>query len=188
MANDIEDLLNGILGALERDTPKLRRKLREALEQGLDLAFNEPGVDVEIHVDVETDQPSSEADVTVLDGGRTANQPMTESDGPDLSVVEGEGGPTVSVEVLRASEFESAPKVVKRGKALRSGRILVVNEEQPVYAGSSARCTRVSCDEGGFEVFAEGTLVGQLNAGQTVDVETRTLTVRGAGQGEYRAV
>ncbi len=187
MANDIEDLLNGILGALERDTPKLRRKLREALEQGLDLAFHEPGVDVEIHVDVETDPPSSEADVTVLDGGRSADEPVTASDSPDLSVVDGQGGPSVSVEVLRAVDG-AGDKVVKRGKALREGRILVVDEEQPVYVGAAARCTRILCEEGGFEVFAEATLIGHLKAGQTVDVDTRTLTVRGTGRGAYRAV
>jgi hypothetical protein len=178
MADDIDDLLHGILSALEVDTPKIRKKLRQALEQGLDLAFQEPGVDVEIHVDVDASD-GEEPDVTVLDGGRKACDPMSAPGEPDLHVVDGDGG--VNVEVRRPS----AP----RGRRARGeGEILVVDQEQAVYAGLGARVTRVRCLEGAFDVLAEGTRIGTLRAGQSVDVETAALSVRGTGQGTYRAV
>ena len=160
MADDFDDLVEGILDALDTDDPALRRKLRESLERGFDLAMDQPGTDVQIELDLGGDDP----DMVELDGGRSSERRSSEP--PDLHVVRDDDEPA--------------------GRLLGSGGSIEVEDaQQTVFVGPAPRFYRVHCETEGFTLLAEGEPVGELLAGQSTDVEASRIAVRGTGTGFY---
>ncbi|MCA9568889.1 MAG: hypothetical protein KC656_13665 [Myxococcales bacterium] len=173
--DDIDDLVDGILDALDASDPELREKLRESLERGIDLAMDQPGANVEIQLDLD---PDAGPDVVVLDGGRVGPpDDGPREPGPDLTVLDGDADDEhVHVEV--------------RGRTVRArtGRIDVHDSTQAVYVGAAPRLYRVRCFQGALMVLADGSPVAELRHGQTTDVEAARIEVHGLGTGAYAPV
>lgn len=192
----MDDLLDQLMKALDFRDPDIKRKLREGLEEGfseLDLG----NTDVHFEFDIDGDgvhfggshsEKRNQPGVTVLDGGLDDEDDDdfdddTDDEGPDLEVLEGDlddhtdEEPDVSVRVLRA------PLRPMRRRA-GVGRILV-DGQQTLFRGETARAYRIECDQGELRVVLDGAAVETVEAGQSIDVEAALIQVRGTAEGSY---
>ncbi|MEZ4316602.1 MAG: hypothetical protein R3F61_03840 [Myxococcota bacterium] len=185
MDDDLEDILDTILKAIDLDDPGLKDKLRQGLEKGFEAAA-ELGQDVKIELEIGArDTP----DVVVLQGGRQDDADCADdSDPPDLSVISRDAGDQDSDEI----DLDDDPSMRVRlfGSDLRDtvGRIDVEGDAQTVFRGAGTRPYRLHCEGGSLKVLLDGRPSDELRGGQSIDVEAALVQVSGDGEGWYVAL
>lgn len=163
------------LGLFDEDTrAALVESVREAVEASPELP----------DADDEAGRPA----VTVIPGGRGADEAPTSGHPPTLRVVEGSGPPDdadpVAVRVLRLGRASAEGGPRGRGQpapAVAEGRIAVRGGDdvwQTITYGPRPRAYRLHCESGELHIAADGDLVVRLLIGQSCDVEGSVIRVR----------
>ena len=124
--------------------------------------------------------------VTVVEGGRRMDEPVTTGAPPELKVASFESE-QVEVEDGSTLDFDSSNVSVRvfRPKgggvpSLSSGNIHLeaIDEEQCMYSGDTLKMYRILLFRGEAEVFSGGTCICTLKEKQSMDVEGRKITIR----------
>ena len=149
--------------------------LREALESAAEM-------------EEELGQP----EVVVLEGGRSANEPVTEGEDvgprPELRVLSNDGDDDESSDLQWAADDIQVKVFTPEMLAARSlvepervsGAILVDHAlgGQTVYRGKTSQTYRIFGADGLLEVSADGDWVETLNPGQSIDICAQLIQVR----------
>jgi len=136
---------------------------------------------------------SEAPDVTVVEGGRTADEPPSEGPRPDLKVAE-----PVSAESTTAGDATEAatPKVYTRvtvhtpPTTTADGQPRVqlspssdgTPEWRSVFRGGTARPYRITAERGVVRISLDGLPADTVRAGSSVDVEARVIQVAAADE------
>lgn len=181
------------------DTTRLA--LLEALEEALEQLAADAGDGAhELDLDPASqpdggEQTGAPPGVTVVDGGRSRNQPRSRKPRPELWVAPGRapasegGGPTDDEDA--GGNSPSQVRVVRlaapdgpRGPGLaQEGRIrLDADGRQAVYRGEQAHPYRLACTAGRLAVSVDGVTVETLSVGQSCDVVGRAVVVLAADE------
>jgi hypothetical protein len=185
----VDEVVSQVRGALD-EADVTSRHSRDLLLDGLRDVMQtlDPGMLVGARAaSSETEVP----DVTVVDGGRGADEPPSEGPRPDLKVAEPvSAGSTAAGDTPEASTPKVYTRVTVHTPATSTSdgqpRIQLsaasggTPEWRSVFRGATARPYRITAERGVVRISLDGLPADTVRAGSSVDVEARVIQVSAA--------
>ena len=179
---------------------------KDALLSGVRAALEELGPDaLGVELEAQLSDLDAAPSVRLVDGGRDPEGPPSAGSKPDLRVAD-PGAIDAPVGDVRGEVSDSlgfdaespsvrVVRVTRRSEgASQTGSLSLSSADtwQTVFRGTSPRRYRIRCDRGAIHIALDGTLVEELQPGQTSDFEgalIRVIARSGEGaEGAYWAI